>query len=144
MEAPPMSSSIRHFIRHYLEMVAAMFLGMGVLAAALAAVGVSTSELRTDAPTLLLVVMAVSMAVPMVAWMRYRGHGWPASAEMAASMFVPTFAVLVLLWGGVVTDAGTLLGIEHAAMAPSMLIAMLLRRDEYTGAVSISARPARP
>ena len=59
-------------------------------------------------------------------------------------MFVPTFAVLVLLWGGVVTDAGTLLGIEHAAMAPSMLIAMLLRRDEYTGAVSISARPARP
>ena len=139
-----MSPSVRHFVRHYLEMVAAMFLGMGVLGAALPAVGVSWSELRSDAPTLLLIVMAVSMTVPMVAWMRYRGHGWPASAEMAASMLLPTLAVLALLWGGVVTDVGTLLGIEHVAMAPSMLIAMLLRRHEYTGAVSISASPVRP
>jgi hypothetical protein len=32
-----------------------------------------------------------------------------------------------------VTDSATLLGIEHAAMLPSMLIAMLLRREEYSG-----------
>jgi hypothetical protein len=138
-----MTRSTRHFVRHYLEMVAAMFLGMGVLAAALPAVGVSWSELRTDAPALLLFAMGVSMTVPMVAWMRYRGHGWPASAEMAASMLIPTAAVIALLWGGVVTDVGTLLAVEHVAMAPSMLVAMLLRRHEYTGALSPSARPVR-
>jgi hypothetical protein len=36
--------------------------------------------------------------------MRYRGHGWPASAEMAASMFIPTFGVMALLWTGAVSE----------------------------------------
>ena len=38
--------------------------------------------------------MATTMTVPMVGWMIYRGHGWRANAEMSASMFVPTFAVI--------------------------------------------------
>jgi hypothetical protein len=42
--------------------------------------------------------------------------------------------VLALLWSGLIGDLGTLLVIEHVAMLPSMLVAMLLRRDEYTGA----------
>jgi flagellar biosynthetic protein FliP len=73
------------------------------------------------------------MTVPMVAWMRHRGHGWPASLEMSASMFIPTFAVVGLLWSGLVEGIGTLLMIEHVAMLPSMLVAMLLRREEYSG-----------
>jgi hypothetical protein len=32
-----------------------------------------------------------------------------------------------------VTEIGTLLAIEHAVMLPAMLVAMLLRRDEYSG-----------
>jgi hypothetical protein len=76
--------------------------------------------------------MAVVMTVPMVAWMRHRGHGWRPSAEMAASMFLPTFAVIALMASGAI-DFWTAMGIEHAAMLPSMLVAMLLRRDEYTG-----------
>ena len=47
-------------------------------------------------------------------------------------MFVPTFGVIALLWGGLVVDVGTLLVIEHAAMLPSMLLAMLIRSDEYS------------
>ena len=43
--------------------------------------------------------------------------------------------MLALLWSGLVGDLGTLLVIEHVAMLPSMLVAMLLRRDEYTGAI---------
>jgi hypothetical protein len=133
------SASTRHFVRHYVEMVVAMFLGMAVLGmpavAALGAVGMSSSELQNDAPALLLFGMGVTMTAPMVAWMRYRGHGWPASAEMAAAMFIPTFGVIALLWTGLVGDTGTLLVIEHVVMLPSMLVAMLLRRDEYTGAV---------
>ena len=134
-----MSASTRHFIRHYVEMVVAMFLGMAVLGvpavAVLGLVGMSSSELHNDAPALLLFGMAMTMTAPMVAWMRYRGHGWPASAEMAAAMFIPTFGVIALLWSGLIDDTGTLLEIQHVVMFPSMLVAMLLRRDEYTGAL---------
>ena len=133
-----MSTSSRHFVRHYLEMVVAMVLGMAVLGLpagiALDALGMSSSELRNDAPALMLFGMAVTMTVPMVGWMRYRGHGWQPSMEMAASMFIPTFGVIALLWGGVVAGVGTLLVIEHVVMLPSMLAAMLLRSDEYTSA----------
>jgi hypothetical protein len=53
-----MSPSARHFVRHYVEMLVAMFLGMVVLGApatmALDAFGMSSSELRNDAPALML------------------------------------------------------------------------------------------
>jgi hypothetical protein len=129
----------RHFARHYVEMLVAMLLGMVVLGVpasmALGALGVSSSEFENDAPALMLIGMAVTMTVPMVGWMRYRGHGWRASMEMSASMFVPTFAVIALLGGGLVGDVGTLLVIEHVAMLPSMVVAMLMRAEEYSGHV---------
>jgi hypothetical protein len=131
-----MSSSTRHFIRHYMEMVVAMFLGMAVLGVpagwALGAVGSSWSELNSDAPALMLLGMAATMTVPMVAWMRYRGHGWRANTEMSASMVLPTLAAIGLLVAGVMTDIGALLVVEHVAMLLGMLAAMLLRLDEYT------------
>jgi hypothetical protein len=68
----------------------------------------------------------------MVGWMRYRGHGWRPSAEMAASMLIPTFGVMALLWAGLLTDIGALMTIEHLVMLPSMLVVMLLRREEYS------------
>jgi hypothetical protein len=127
----------RRFARHYLEMVAAMFLGMAVLwmpaREALAAAGMSSSELRNDAPALLLSLMAVTMTVPMVAWMRYRGHGWRPSAEMSASMLVPAAGTIALLGAGLVEDLGALLLVEHVAMLLGMLVAMLLRPAEYSG-----------
>jgi hypothetical protein len=133
-----MTRSTRHFIRHYAEMLAAMFLGMVALGmpalVALGAAGTSSAELRADAPALLLLGMGVTMTVPMVAWMRYRGHGWAASNEMAASMLIPTAGVIGLLGAGLVNDVGTLLMAEHVVMLPSMLVAMLLRREEYSHA----------
>jgi hypothetical protein len=133
-----MTSSTRHFIRHYVEMLVAMFAGMVVLGApalgALGAAGVSSAELRSDAPAMLLLGMGITMTVPMVAWMRYRGHGWAASNEMAASMLIPTAGVIALLGAGLVSDIGALLMIEHIVMLPSMLVAMLLRRAEYSHA----------
>jgi hypothetical protein len=118
------------FIRHYLEMLLAMFIGMGVLAGGLAMAGVKTPSVE-----LALLWMAFTMSLPMVAWMRYRGHGWAPSGEMTASMFLPSFAAIVLLWAGLVEDRGALMGIQHVAMLPAMLGAMLLRRDEYSGHV---------
>ena len=132
-----MTASTRHFIRHYVEMLVAMFAGMVVLGGpailALGTVGVTSAELRADAPAALLLGMGITMTVPMVAWMRYRGHGWQPSNEMAASMMIPTAGVIGLLGAGLVTDFGSLMTIEHVVMLPSMLAAMLLRRDEYTG-----------
>ena len=116
------------FIRHYLEMLIAMFVGMGVLAGGGAAAG-----FELEAKELLLLWMALTMSLPMVAWMRYRGHGWAPAGEMTASMFLPSLAAIVLLWIGLVEAEGTLLAIQHAAMFPAMLLAMLLRRDEYSG-----------
>jgi hypothetical protein len=133
-----LTSGTRQFIRHYAEMVAAMFAGMIVLGLplgmALGALGTSTSELRVDAPALSLLGMAVIMTVPMVGWMRYRGHAWQPCNEMAASMFLPTFGVIALMWGGLIEDFETLMMLEHVVMLPSMLVAMLLRRDEYAHA----------
>ena len=113
-----------------------MFIGMlvlgGALSALLGVVAVDVSDWRTDAPALLLLYMAFTMSVPMVAWMRYRGHGWAPAWEMTAAMFVPSFLAIALLWGGLVENTHALLMIQHVGMFPSMLAAMLLRRDEYT------------
>jgi hypothetical protein len=131
-----MSPAIRHFARHYAEMVLAMLLGMAALwmpaKLALGAFGMSSQGLHDSAAAMLL-VMATTMTVPMVAWMRFRGHGWPASLEMAASMYLPAFAALALHAGGLLRDLGVLMTLEHVAMLLCMLAAMLLRRDEYGG-----------
>ena len=92
------------FIRHYVEMVAVMFAGMIVLGlpgeAALQALGSGTSELTHDAPAIVFLGMAATMTIPMVAWMRFRGHRWQPTLEMAASMVVPTLVAIALLAAG--------------------------------------------
>ena len=140
-----MTASTRHFIRHYVEMLVAMFAGMVVLGGpallALGAAGITSAELRSDAPAAFLLGMGISMTVPMVAWMRHRGHGWRPSNEMGASMMLPTLGVVALLGAGLVTDFGMLMTIEHTVMFPAMLVAMLLRREEYTGHAHLTAGP---
>jgi len=135
-EGAPPQTPVRNFVRHYAEMLVAMFLGMFVLGFALTAllelVGVEVSSWDTEAPALLLLGMAFTMTVPMVAWMRYRGHRWRLGGEMAAAMFVPTFLAIGLLWAGSEGDSHGPMMIQHIGMFPSMLVAMLLRRDEYT------------
>jgi hypothetical protein len=133
----PANRSARQFVRHYVEMVIAMFAGMIVLGlpaeAGLRLLGTSSHEIQDAAPAVALLGMAVVMTVPMVAWMRYRGHAWRPCHEMAASMIVPTIAIIGLMWAGVMTDFGTLMMVEHVVMLPAMLGVMLLRIDEYAG-----------
>ena len=139
-----MSASTRHFARHYVEMVVAMFLGMGVLLPPLGAALRTAGTSLHDSDVLMISAMALTMTVPMIAWMRYGRHGWPVCADMAAAMVIPTLSVLAVLWSGLVADLGTLLLIEHLAMLPSMLVAMLLHRDEYTGATHRHAQQQVP
>ena len=120
---------------HYLEMVTVMFVGMGVLGGALllvaAALGFGPSEISENAPAAFLVGMGLSMMAPMVWWMRRRGHTTAANAAMAASMVITTIAATALLPAGADLDAS--LTLQHTAMFPAMLAAMLLHRYEYTG-----------
>jgi uncharacterized membrane protein YhaH (DUF805 family) len=110
---------------------------MGVLAApaalALGAFHSSWGDLRTDAPALMLGLMAFTMTAPMVAWMAFRGHSTRANAEMAASMIVPTIGVIGLLTAGLVQDIGSLLVIEHVVMLAGMFVVMAVRPKEYSG-----------
>jgi hypothetical protein len=128
---PTRHRSTGRFVRHYAEMVAVMFAGMFALMAPvgvlLGAFGTSWSRLS---PAMYTFVMALTMAAPMIAWMRYRGHAWRPNIEMAASMLIPTFAVMAVLWAGIAK--GGLMVPEHAGMLSCMLVAMLLRRDEYS------------
>jgi hypothetical protein len=128
---PAMTHKTLHFARHYVEMVIAMLAGMAVLGGGLAVL--AGEDWKSDAPELYLLWMAFTMSVPMVAWMRHRGHGWAPALEMTAAMFAPTVAAIALLRAGTTDDIGTLMAIQHSAMFPLMLVAMLLRLDEYTG-----------
>ena len=132
-----MSPQNKQLVRHYLEMVVAMFAGMVVLGApavwALGAVGIDWNRLSDDSPALMFLGMATTMTVPIVGWMMYRGHGWRANTEMSASMFLPTFAVIGLLWADVLTDLGALMLLEHVAMLVAMAAVMIARPAEYAG-----------
>jgi Co/Zn/Cd efflux system component len=120
---------------HYLEMLAVMGIGMAILAPALRlagpAVGYEYAQIRADAPALILAWMALSMTVPMVWWMSRRGHSRAANGAMAMSMIAPTAAAIGLLALGAVAELGALMGIQHVAMFPAMLVAMLAFRGEY-------------
>jgi flagellar biosynthetic protein FliP len=129
------SPSAWRFIRHYLEMVAAMLLGMVILGLPIVGLlelfGSGLGEAEESAPAAYLLVMAATMTAPMVAWMRHRGHGWTPCLEMAGAMFVPAFAAVGLLASGALTDFHALMMIEHVAMFPLMLLVMLARWQEY-------------
>jgi hypothetical protein len=129
-----MSTATLRFTRHYAEMVVAMLLGMLVIGmpAGMAAEAAGWGEPQEWAIELQMLGMAGVMTVPMVAWMRVRGHGARPIMEMSAAMFVPALGAIGLGRAGLVGDADALMALEHAAMFTAMLGAMLLRPAEYT------------
>jgi hypothetical protein len=123
--------ALRRFLRHYLEMIMAMVLGMVVLGAGeamlLERVGWAETLAQPEPGAL---IMATNMIVPMAAWMRFRDHRWSAIAEMAVAMYLPFVALFVPLWLGVLSPTGlTVLG--HVLMLFAMAAVMWRRRDEY-------------
>lgn len=129
------SHPVRKFLRHFLEMYLAM--GIGMFAAAFAfAMIVSTWGMtwvvgRDRFPQLFLLAMTLGMTLPMAAWMRFRGHGWRTTNEMAAAMYVPGIIFIVLVSLQVI-DVKPACSLYCALMTPLMLVPMLLRRREYS------------
>jgi flagellar biosynthetic protein FliP len=85
-------------------------------------------------PVQSLLVVAVGMSLPMVPWMRRRGHSSKSSWEMAAAMALPVIPFACLAWFGVVEGAQC--GLYCAVGFVAMLTLMLYRRAEYTGAMA--------
>jgi hypothetical protein len=125
------------FLLHYVEMVVAMLVGMfvlgGLVRGALALAGVEYGMASHPEATIL--EMAADMTIGMVVWMRVRGHAWAGTLEMAAAMAAPA-VVLVPFTGLGLLGADTAMLLEHLAMFPLMLLAMLRRRCEYGGVSS--------
>jgi hypothetical protein len=137
--APPSTSPTSawrrrwHFLRHYLEMVAAMLVGMAVIGGAVRGVLALTGTGGVlDHPELASLEMAFAMSVGMVVWMRHRGHAWAGTLEMVGAMFASALALFPLLWLGVI-EGEDVLALEHMAMFPLMYLVMLRRRHEYGG-----------
>ena len=122
----------RLVLRHSLEMVGAMIAGMVVLGALVSLFcSLSGHSSLLQHPGAGAPVMVTDMTVGMSLWMRYRGHSWAATGEMATAMYAPLAILLVPFWTGALSG-GALLGISHVLMLPAMVVAMLHRRGEYT------------
>lgn len=128
------TSAAGRFLTHYVEMVVTMAAGMLVLHPVweLATGGTApTSVLRSvEVDT---IAMATAMSVPMVAWMRRRGHDWAPAWEMSLAMYAGFFVLYPFLWAGLL-DESAVMSYGHVLMLAFMLLAMLWRRHEYTAA----------
>ena len=124
--------ALRRFVGHYLEIVLAAVAGMVVLGPAesmlLNPIGWAEVVANFEAATL---IMATNMTVAAAAWMRLRGHGWAAIAEMAVAMYAPFLVLFPPLWLGVLSASG-LMALGHVLMLFTIAAAMLRRRDQYT------------
>jgi hypothetical protein len=129
------------FIGHLLSMCAVMCVGMGILDALYfgAARLIGYSNPITQLPELTVLVVAVNMSVPMVAWMRYGGHEWRPIWEMSGAMFVEAIVVLGVAWAALVPKS-SLFALQHALMVPAMIIPMVFRLDLYAARTHHHAR----
>jgi hypothetical protein len=123
------------FWRHFLEMLAAMAVGMiATVAIFLSIVGLKTwDEVTVQYPTQALLAMAAGMSIPMVAWMLIRGMGRRNAYEMAAAMILPVIPFLCLVWFGITKSAWC--GPYCAATILAMLVLMRYRRSTYSMAM---------
>lgn len=122
----------RHpLVRHYLEMVLAMIVGMAVLGGLVSLIlAVAGSSDLLERVGIRAPIMATNMALGMAVWMRHRGHRWLVVGEMSLAMYVPLLVLLVpFLLGALPGSAVT--GPMHLLMLPAMAIVMVLRREEY-------------
>ena len=135
------------FVRHFVEMLLVMMLGMCVLGGAFGGLhvvlfGNGFAAAWRDNVGLAAFAMAFNMTVPMVLWMRYRGHSWERGGEMAAAMNLPVLPALVLYGAGMIPARGVL-GMQMMLMVPAMLGAMLYRKEEYSAPHTAHRHPRR-
>ena len=127
-----------HFVRHLVEMMVAMWIGMPLGRVIFAAVyGSASHEAVRQHDIAWTLIMAFAMTVPMVAVMLYRRHSPRSAAEMAAAMIAPALPFVALKVGDVITSpvAGPYMGASMVAM----IALIVYRRREYQWAAAAHA-----
>jgi hypothetical protein len=138
------TSPARHFIQHLLEMTAAMFIGMGVLAMPVRMLWEALGwDFMTENLVARTLVMATNMTIGMALWMRIRGHRWQPIAEMSLAMYLPFVLMYPFYFGDLVGTTGVMV-VGHVLMVPAMAVVMLFRLDEYTVSHSRHRRDHTP
>lgn len=133
-----------NFVQHLLEMTVAMFVGMFALGmpAEMLFESLGWTALTEElVPRTLL--MATYMTVGMALWMRFRGCGWRTTAEMGLAMYVPFLVMYPLYFAGL-ASATAVMVVGHVLMTPTMVVAMLFRKEEYTRSHAAHHRAAEP
>jgi hypothetical protein len=120
-----------HFGLHFVEMSAAMAVGMAAgMPIYRAVAGISSAEQYRLHPVPSVTAMALTMALPMVGWMLLRGHGWRNSTEMAAAMIVPAIPFIIL--AGLHIISGTACRAYMPLSIVAMIGLMIYRWDMYS------------
>lgn len=124
------------FLRHFGEMFLVMILGMCLLGMLfrgihIALFGAGFADAWRTHTELAVFAMTFNMTLPMVLWMRHRGHSWERGGEMGGAMFAVAVIALVPFWLGFI-PGGPTLGLDMLLMVPAMLLVMFSRVDEYS------------
>jgi Ca2+/Na+ antiporter len=125
---------IGYFLRHFLEMCMTMCIG-GITLNVLffwGAAWIGYPDLFERFPEVSLLVISMNLAVPMIAWMRFRGHEWRPTLEMASTSIILATLLIGASSLGIIPESSRLDLLKILA-CPVMLIPMLLRLDLYTG-----------
>jgi hypothetical protein len=125
------------FALHLMEMCMVMCAGAAVLSLLFfgAAGLLGYTDLPRTAPELVVLVIAVNLSVPMLAWMRYRGMGWQPTLEMAGSTMVVGLVLIPAYWMELIART-SLVEVQVSLACPVMLAVMLVRFRLYSGSHS--------
>jgi hypothetical protein len=121
-------------IGHFVQMCMACCIG-GITLSLLffgGAALIGYPDLIQQFPELSTLVIAFFLALPMVAWMRFRGMEWRPTLEMAAVPIVLGVLLIGLAWLGLVSKSSLIEWLTRL-VCPAMLLPMLFRLDLYTG-----------
>jgi hypothetical protein len=136
-------SRVGHFVLHYVEMCLVMCIG-GITLNILFFFGIAQlgyTNLPERYPELSILIIGILLALPMAAWMRFRGHDWRTNLEMSGTSIILAVLLIGAASLGVIPKSDMLEWIKTLA-CPVMLIPMLLRLDLYTGSHSQHASPS--
>jgi hypothetical protein len=134
VQIPGVVARTGYFVWHLLEMCLAMCIG-GVPLIVLFFVGaakIGYPDLLERFPEVAVLVVGFILSLPMIAWMRFRGHGWRPTLEMASTSIALGIVLVGLGWLRILPRS-SLFDLLTRFVCPVMIIPMLFHLDVYTG-----------
>ena len=122
-----------YFLWHFLEMCLTMCLG-GIALNVLFFWGAAQAgypNLFEKFPEFSLLATGINLALPMTAWMRFRGHDWRSTSEMASTSILLPILLIGAAWLDIIPENSRFEWLTKLA-CPVMLIPMLFRLNLYT------------